>query len=125
MNFIRQLDFFTKAKEDVETSTGIGGLFSIVSFAIGVLLFILEFSSFLHVDWIREMEIENESVTRKELVDIDINFYRLPCQLVSVHRVEEEGAFDGEVHLNTQRINSNGKFIADVRHEDLIKNIVY
>lgn len=82
------------------------------------------------------MEIENESVTRKELVDIDINFYRLPCQrtyhktkfwflVVSVHRVEEEGAFDGEVHLNTQRINSNGKFIADVRSENSIKNVVY
>jgi hypothetical protein len=36
MNFIRQLDFFTKAKEDVETSTGIGGLFSIVSFAVSI-----------------------------------------------------------------------------------------
>lgn len=90
MNLIRQLDFFTKAKEDVETSTGIGGLLSIISFAvirffsffevkIGVLLFILEFASFMHVEWIKEMEIENDVLTRTEPVVVDINFYHLPC----------------------------------------------
>jgi hypothetical protein len=38
MKFIRGLDFFVKAKEDFNTSTGIGGFFTLV--ALGVQLFL-------------------------------------------------------------------------------------
>jgi hypothetical protein len=43
MRFIRSLDFFTKAKEEIETATGIGGLFSIA--ALGVIGFHIKSNS--------------------------------------------------------------------------------
>ena len=34
MKFVKSLDFFTKAKEEIESSTGIGGLFSLIGFIV-------------------------------------------------------------------------------------------
>jgi len=95
MKFVKSLDFFTKAKEDIESSTGIGGLFSLIGLVVifpqihpnislnlhqcGILFFIIEISSFLGTVHVKEMTINNDSITKKERVNIDFTFLKAPC----------------------------------------------
>jgi hypothetical protein len=108
------LDFFTKAKEEIETATGIGGLFSLAALGLAILFFLLEIGSFVSVEWVREIKIENDNdLYRTEHMNLDMYFYNLPCHLITLNRVENEGGFDGEIKAHLERYDNNHRFIAN------------
>lgn len=47
MHFLRRFDYFTKTKEEFDSSTSIGGFFSLVALAVCLLFGLLNYSK----DW--------------------------------------------------------------------------
>jgi len=109
MKFVKSLDFFTKAKEDIESSTGIGGLFSLIGLVCGILFFIIEISSFLSTVHVKEMTINNDSITKKERVNIDFTFLKAPCGLLTLTQEEEGNLPVVDIPLLRERFSPSGE----------------
>jgi len=111
MNLLKFLDFFSKPKPDVYTSTRVGGLFSILGMFLSFLFLILEFPAFQEVRIVKEFTVKNNPWTRKERVNIDITFPKAPCDLLTLTQVEEGGEPINGIFLQKERISHMGKKI--------------
>ena len=94
---LKSLDFFRKLPSEVETSTACGGIYSILALIvynsiksnqkffffliikIGIFLFFSEFSLFISKEISREMIIDNNVKSNQLAINIDIEFFHLPC----------------------------------------------
>eukprot|EP01018_Ginkgo_biloba_P033910 Gb_08844 [translate_table: standard] len=112
MNRLRQLDAYPKINEDFYSRTLSGGVITIVSSIMMVLLFFSELSLFLHP--VTESELIVDTSRGETLqINFDVTFPSLACSILSLDAMD----ISGEQHLDVKhniikkRIDSSGNVI--------------
>jgi len=106
------LDLFTKTKEDIDTSSAWGGLYTLLAILLGIILFLTEFSEYMDKEWSKEMKIEN-ILAHEVQVNIDISFQNTPCHLIVLDKEDDSGNHKGEVPITKLRTWQNQSVIRD------------
>ncbi|KAH6756742.1 Endoplasmic reticulum vesicle transporter protein [Perilla frutescens var. hirtella] len=102
---IRNLDAYPKINEDFYSRTLSGGLITIVSSIVMLLLFISELRLYLHAVTETTLVVDTSRAERLR-INFDVTFPALPCSIVSLDAMD----ISGEQHL-------------DVRHDIIKKRI--
>ncbi|XP_062077165.1 uncharacterized protein LOC133782035 [Humulus lupulus] len=116
---LRNLDAYPKVNEDFYNRTLSGGVITIVSSLVMLILFFSEFSLFLHT--VKETKLVVDT-SRGEILKInfDVTFPVLPCSLLSLDAID----ISGEQHLDIRhnivkkRIDAHGNLI-EARQEGI------
>lgn len=108
---LQPLDAFAKKTADGDrVRTASGGLLSIAAAVIIVWLLILEVKQYLSVGWDSKLIIDS---SRGELMDvvIDISFWDLPCELISLDQMDDAGDVQDhlDIHLTKQDLGADGQ----------------
>lgn len=75
---------YRKLPSDLTEPTISGAVVSIVSSIIMLILFLSELNSFMEVEERSEMFVDVEKGQQKIRVNMDIDFIRIPCDIVSL-----------------------------------------
>ena len=75
----KEYDFFAKAMEDVTTQTFFGGLISVLTAILMILLVAFEFSRFMQTQWTSELIVDTSSNQEQMEIHFDISFPKIPC----------------------------------------------
>jgi endoplasmic reticulum-Golgi intermediate compartment protein 3 len=83
LNRLKKVDLYRKVNEDYSESTVKGGVFSLISYSIILILFTSEVYCYLFSNDIPTLIIENSSSNRIR-VDLSLTFHHLPCAFMSI-----------------------------------------
>uniref|UniRef100_A0A7S1EQP9 Endoplasmic reticulum vesicle transporter C-terminal domain-containing protein n=2 Tax=Timspurckia oligopyrenoides TaxID=708627 RepID=A0A7S1EQP9_9RHOD len=112
MRRVRALDAFPKTMEDARIKTASGGILSLLSLTVIVILFISEFIAFLSPERHVELRVD---VSRGESlkVYIDIDFPRINCELLGIDALDATGNIQLEITngLTKTRLDKFGKVV--------------
>jgi len=115
---MKGFDIFRKIRDDVETSTWVGGIYSILAFLAGMLLIFIEIHSYSQTTWVKEFRVESDDVHSKMDLFIDITMKRAPCYLLSVHIEDDlEHRMKPET-VNYTRIDMNGAVKPEQKYKE-------
>eukprot|EP00250_Pteridium_aquilinum_P003513 c13825_g1_i2 orf=635-1795(-) len=117
---IRQLDAFPKVNEDFYRRSLSGGIITLISSVVMLLLFLTELRIYLHPVTTTELTVDT---SRGETLQIylDITFPSLACSIVSLDAMD----ISGEQHLDVKhniykkRLDSTGKVVEPPKQETL------
>ncbi|PNW73965.1 hypothetical protein CHLRE_13g579850v5 [Chlamydomonas reinhardtii] len=117
---LKALDAYPKINEDFFTKTMSGGIITIVSSVVMVLLFLSELRLFLTTSSAHELSVD---VGRGEKIKIhfDVTFPKVPCAWLSLDAMD----ISGELHLDLdhdvykQRLNANGSPVKEVEKHNV------
>uniref|UniRef100_A0A7N0TW20 Endoplasmic reticulum-Golgi intermediate compartment protein 3 n=1 Tax=Kalanchoe fedtschenkoi TaxID=63787 RepID=A0A7N0TW20_KALFE len=111
-NKLRNLDAYPKVNEDFYSRTFSGGIITIVSSVIMILLFISELS--LYLSTVTESQLVVDTARGETLqINFDVTFLTIPCTILSLDAMD----ISGEQHLDIRhdivkkRIDSHGNVI--------------
>ncbi|SGY84777.1 BQ5605_C009g05719 [Microbotryum silenes-dioicae] len=109
---VRGLDAFGKTMEDVKIKTGFGGALTLISLSIILALTIYEFVDYRRVHWEPSVVVD-KSRGEKLVVNLDIDFPRVPCYLLSVDIMDISGEHQNDIHhdMTKTRLSKEGKVI--------------
>ncbi|XVF01594.1 hypothetical protein REPUB_Repub04eG0101900 [Reevesia pubescens] len=109
---LRNLDAYPKVNEDFYSRTLSGGIITLLSSLVVLLLFFSEFRLYLHT--VTETKLLVDTSRGETLsINFDVSFPAIPCSLLSIDAMD----ISGEQHLNIRhdivkiRINSHGDAI--------------
>ncbi|EAR91994.1 endoplasmic reticulum vesicle transporter (macronuclear) [Tetrahymena thermophila SB210] len=90
MQSFRKFDAFQKVNQDIDSSSSVGGLFSIIALAIGFILFCHEFQEWNKYTIVRKLEVQslNQAIIK---ANIDLTFFNVPCSLISLDVLYQDG----------------------------------
>ncbi|XP_051139244.1 uncharacterized protein LOC127257024 [Andrographis paniculata] len=109
---IRSLDVYPKVNEDFYSRTLSGGVITLVSSVVMLLLFISELRLYLHAVTETKLVVDTSRGERLR-INFDVTFPALPCSMVSLDAMD----ISGEQHLDVRhdlikkRIDANGNVI--------------
>ncbi|GAX82664.1 hypothetical protein CEUSTIGMA_g10090.t1 [Chlamydomonas eustigma] len=106
---LKNLDAYPKINEDFFTKTISGGLVTIVSSIIMILLFLSEFTLYMRPNSVHELSVDT---SRGETIsiEVDVTFPFMPCAWLSLDTMD----ISGELHLDLdhdvykQRLSASG-----------------
>jgi hypothetical protein len=81
---LKSFDVYRKLPSDLTEPTLSGALVSIISAIIMVILFLSEFYGYMQVTEISEMFVDISRGDQKIVVNLDIEFPNLPCDILSL-----------------------------------------
>mmetsp|Transcript_39270 Transcript_39270/g.100646 ORF Transcript_39270/g.100646 Transcript_39270/m.100646 type:complete len:508 (-) Transcript_39270:922-2445(-) len=112
---IRRLDVYKRVEDDFISTTVHGGAISILAVVFMVLLFLLEFGSYLAITNSTSIEID-DSLEGTFHINFDLNFPNLPCELASldVSDVLHRHEVNVTKSIRMSRIDEKGRKIAKV-----------
>ncbi|EAR91995.2 endoplasmic reticulum vesicle transporter (macronuclear) [Tetrahymena thermophila SB210] len=87
---MRGLDFFQKVNQDIDTSTATGGVYSIIAFVVGFILFWNELKDYRTDQMIYKMRVQQLEVESVK-ANIDLHIYGSPCTLLALDLQDEVG----------------------------------
>lgn len=112
---IRSLDAFSrmmKVPEDLRTQSTTGGMISLVSFAIIIILCCTEFMSFLTPERMTKLSVDG-SVGETLRIHLDVDFPRVNCEIMGVDALDAGGTVQLEItnHMYKIPIDHHGRHI--------------
>ncbi|KRX08122.1 hypothetical protein PPERSA_01667 [Pseudocohnilembus persalinus] len=115
-NRLKSFDVYRKLPQDLTQPTLSGALVSIISTLIMITLFLTEFSAFLEVNETSEMFVDYSRSEQKLQVNLDLVFYNLPCDIVSLDAQDVMGSHHVNLvgDLKKIRIDKNEKVIEEI-----------
>ncbi|KAK4046515.1 ER-derived vesicles protein erv46 [Microbotryomycetes sp. JL221] len=145
---VKGFDAFGKTMDDVKVKTGFGGLLTLVSLSLILSLTLYEFIDYRRVHWVRREEaprstfssmlvpahdihasnvqqepsiIVDKSRGEKLVVNLDIDFPRVPCYLLSVDIMDISGEHQNDIHhdITKTRLSKDGKPLDGPNSKDL------
>lgn len=117
---LRQLDAFPKVNEDFYRRSLSGGIITLISSAVMLLLFFTELSIFLHPVTTTELTVDTSRGEKLEIY-LDITFPSLACSIISLDAMD----ISGEQHLDVKhniykkRLDTTGKVVEPPKQESL------
>lgn len=119
LNKIKVLDAYPKVNEDFFTKTMSGGIITIVSSVVMILLFLSELRLYLITNTHHELTVDT-SRGEQISINVDVTFPKIPCSWLSLDAMD----ISGELHLDVdhdiykQRIGANGVPVTEaVKHD--------
>jgi len=114
-NRLKSFDVYRKLPKDLTEPTMSGAMVSLVSTIIMGILFITEFNEFLKVQTVSEMFIDINRGGEKLLVNVDLEFPRFPCDIISLDAQDVMGSHHVNVggNLLKRRMDASGKTFED------------
>jgi len=111
-NMLKGLDAFGKTLDDVKVKTGFGGILTLFSFLLIVLLTLVEFVDYRRVT-LQPSIVVDKSRGEKLVVNMNITFPAVPCYLLSVDIMDISGEHQNDVNhdITKSRLASDGKLI--------------
>jgi len=91
MKKIRNFDLFPKASYDITNQSLSGGVFTVISLSLMVVLFFSETSSYLAQTVKKETIIDQDRGAKMLQINVDISFLRAPCALLGLDQVDTLG----------------------------------
>jgi hypothetical protein len=106
---LKSIDMYRKLPTDLTESTVSGALISIASSLIMLILFISEFNGYLSITETSEMYVD-EKRSDKIRINIDIDYLRLPCDIISLDVEDLKGTHSYllEGTIQKTRISNKG-----------------
>ncbi|KAJ4765287.1 Endoplasmic reticulum-Golgi intermediate compartment protein 3 [Rhynchospora pubera] len=116
---LRRLDVYPKINEDFYRRTLSGGIITLASSVIMLLLFLSELRHYLHAVTETQLVVDTSRADTLK-INFDITFPALQCSIISVDAMDISGLehLDVKHDLIKQRIDSHGNVI-DSRQEDI------
>ncbi|KAL4480097.1 hypothetical protein ABPG74_020613 [Tetrahymena malaccensis] len=100
MSSFRKFDVFQKANQDVDSSSSVGGLFSIAALVIGFILFFHEYQEWSKYNIVRKLEVQSLNQTIIN-TNIDLTFFNAPCSLINLDILYQDGQKAYQDHTTT------------------------
>ncbi|EGR31815.1 hypothetical protein IMG5_101180 [Ichthyophthirius multifiliis] len=109
---IKSFDMYRKLPSDLTQSTTSGAVVSIICGIIVLILFISELRSFLAIEETSEMFIDIVRGGQKIKVNLDIDFPKFPCDILSLDMQDIMGSHTVNIEgtINKRRISSDGNY---------------
>nr|CAD2128448.1 unnamed protein product [Meloidogyne enterolobii] len=116
---LRRFDLYTKPVEDCRVKTSFGGIVTLVSFLVIVLLFITETWSFFTVQVVEQLYVDSTSADQQIEIHFDITLPNLACALVTIDLMSQSGDNKDSIKDDVfkQRLDKNGKVIEGTKPE--------
>uniref|UniRef100_A0A183C818 Endoplasmic reticulum-Golgi intermediate compartment protein 3 n=1 Tax=Globodera pallida TaxID=36090 RepID=A0A183C818_GLOPA len=113
---LRRFDLYTKPVEDCRVKTPFGGIITLISFVVIILLFITETWSYLSVDVIEQLFVDSTSAEMRIEIHFDITLHKLSCPLDDVfkQRLDSQGNIIEGAKPEKQVVNTNTSKSANV-----------
>jgi len=115
---MKGLDIFRKIRDDVETSTWVGGIYSLIAFLAGFLLIWIEISNHMSASWVKEFRVDDNDFHQKMPIALELRVKQVPCYLLSIyiedeveHRLKPDSA-------NYTRVDANGVALAAQKYPE-------
>ncbi|OQS07834.1 cysteinyl-tRNA synthetase, partial [Thraustotheca clavata] len=117
---LKGFDANPKTLEEFKVRTMQGGLFSLVAFALMFFLFISELQYYLTVDTVDKMYVDGQRNVNLS-INFDIEFPRMPCQIVSIEHADLAGRVQLDVidNIHKVRLDYNGNPIGEKMKESI------
>ncbi|KAL3121387.1 hypothetical protein niasHT_004971 [Heterodera trifolii] len=121
---LRRFDLYTKPVEDCRVKTPFGGVITLISFVVIVLLFISETWSYLSVDVVEQLFVDSTSAEMRIEIHFDITLHKLSCPLVTIDVMSQSGeSQDGIQHdVFKQRLDKQGNNMEGAQPEKQVVN---
>ncbi|KAF7627240.1 hypothetical protein Mgra_00009474 [Meloidogyne graminicola] len=118
-NKLRRFDLYTKPVEDCRVKTSFGGIITLVSFLVIVLLFITETWSFFTMQLVEQLYVDSTSADQQIEISFDITLPKLACALVTIDLMSQSGDNKDSIKDDVfkQRLDQNGKVIEGSKPE--------
>lgn len=102
---------YTKPVEDCRVKTSFGGIITLVSFLVIVLLFVTETWSFLSVQIVEQLYVDSTSADQRIEIHFDVTLHKLACALVTIDLMSQSGdSQDGiKDDVFKQRLDDQGR----------------
>lgn len=106
-------DAFSKTVEDARIRTTSGGILTIVSSIIVILLVISEWRDYTRLEWRPEIIVDKTRGDKME-INVNITFPNLPCGLITMDAMDASGEIQEEISstITKTRLDENGKLIS-------------
>ncbi|KAL4509153.1 hypothetical protein ABPG72_018084 [Tetrahymena utriculariae] len=116
MQSFRKFDVFQKVNQDVDSSSSVGGLFSIVALLIGFILFFHEYQEWSKHTIVRKLEVQslNQTIIK---ANIDLTFFNASCSLINLDILYQDGQKAYQDHSTTLKRIRLGKQNKEIRTE--------
>lgn len=123
----RNFDIYTfnKPIEDYRVKTSFGGIVTLVSLSLIVLLFIAELTSYLSIEVTEMLFVDSTSAEQRVDINFDIAFHKLSCDLISVDVMSLSGENQDSIEddIFKQRLDSTGAEILESKPEKQSVNV--
>ncbi|EGR29544.1 hypothetical protein IMG5_153610 [Ichthyophthirius multifiliis] len=116
---LKSIDMYRKLPTDLTESTVSGAMISIASSLIMLILFISEFNGYLSITETSEMYIDEKRYD-KIRINIDIDYPRLPCDVISLDVEDLKGTHSYQLEGNIQitRISNTNQYFDTQKYDD-------
>ncbi|KAJ7556838.1 hypothetical protein O6H91_05G100600 [Diphasiastrum complanatum] len=120
LNRLRQLDAYPKINEDFYSRTLSGGVITLVSSIVMVLLFLTELRLYLRPSTVNELLVDTSRGEQLQ-IHFDVTFPALACSIISLDAMD----ISGEQHLDVKhnifkkRLDSSGKVVEPPTQESI------
>ena len=117
---IKRIDFYRKLPKDLTEPTLSGAIVSLVALTIMAVLFLSEIARYLQVTTTSEMFVDINRGGEKLEINVDIEFPRFPCALISLDAQDVMGTHIVDVggSMKKIRLSKDGAVISEA---DLLK----
>ena len=119
MQSLRRLDIFPKFdsrfEQEAREKTAFGALLSLVAIVMALLLAIGELRYFLSVENRHELYVDATSVDKRMVININVTFHHVPCDLISIDAIDSFGEFQKNLDKQTvvSRVAADGTLIGE------------
>ncbi len=110
---LTKFDFYRRTSSDIAQQTVLGGILSVISLSIMFLLFLSETYSYLLGPYIPHPIVEGLPSTSRIRVDLNISFFHIPCELLSVHYSDSTGSHFPASEIVMLSLGKNGNILTD------------
>ncbi|KAI6217314.1 Endoplasmic reticulum-Golgi intermediate compartment protein 3 [Aphelenchoides fujianensis] len=106
----QDFDLYSKTIQDARVQTFFGGIVTLISFSVILVLFITETRAYLSVEMAEELFVDATSADGRLDIHFDITFERLPCVFLSVDVMDVSGRSQHDVKddIFKIRLDANG-----------------
>lgn len=99
---LQLFDVFTKPAEDARIRTSSGGAVTLGAFVLLAWLLIAQIRQYFSVSWVHQLQVD-DSVDDKMNIVFDITFPNLPCELLNIDSVDENGEVQQNLHASLEK----------------------
>ena len=127
MQAFKALDVFGKSSPDIPSRSSIsGGVLSLVSVSLLVLLLLTETYSFLSQDLVREVKVESYDHEHKLRLDLNLSLYYVPCDSVFIDYEDSMGSHYTAYSIHLIPLTSfgevmNNSLVSEYQHIEEIR----
>lgn len=115
---LKSFDMYRKLPSDLTEPTLSGALVSLLSTMIMIVLFVSEFNGYLAIEETSEMFVDVSQGLSKIRVNLDLDFTRLPCDILSLDLQDIMGSHSVNVEgdITKVRLSAQGAEIERIKH---------